>query len=45
MFDASSIFYLAIFTLGTALALGLYQFVRVKQTLKKESDTEEVFKR
>ncbi len=34
MLDASSIFYLAMFTLGSALALGAWQFYSVKQSQK-----------
>ncbi|MEE4296311.1 MAG: hypothetical protein V2J20_06815 [Wenzhouxiangella sp.] len=34
MFDASHIFYLAMFTLGTALGVGAWQLYSVKQSQK-----------
>jgi len=36
MFDASSIFYLAIFTLSSALAAGFWQYASVSKSLEKE---------
>jgi hypothetical protein len=35
MLDASSIFYLAIFTLGSALVIGGWQYRRVKKSQEK----------
>lgn len=34
MLDASTIFYLAMFTLGSALVFGVWQYRRVKQSEK-----------
>ena len=36
MLDASTIFYLAMFTLGSALAFGAWQLRRVKQAQKND---------
>jgi hypothetical protein len=35
MLDASSIFYLAMFTLGSALVFGAWQFYSVRQSQKR----------
>jgi len=45
MLDASIIFYLAMFTLGSVLVLGGWQLMKTKRKLKEENNTEEVFKR
>jgi len=36
MLDASSVFYLAMFTLGSALAFGAWQLYSVKQAQKND---------
>lgn len=36
MFDASAVFYLAIFTLSSALIAGFWQYARVSKSLEKE---------
>jgi len=36
MLDASIIFYLAIFTLGSSIALGAWQYRKVKKSIKND---------
>jgi len=36
MLDASSIFYLAMFTLGSGVVIGLWQYRRVKESIKND---------